>query len=93
MEDKKKVKIIAEGETHHIEVSNDEYILAAALKSGIDMPYSCEAGICTSCMVKCLQGDIEMETNAILSEEELEEGYRLTCVGKPTSSETTIVIE
>lgn len=54
-------------------------ILSAALKQGLDAPYSCQGGICSSCMCRVLEGGVEMMSNHILTDEEIEEGLILTC--------------
>ena len=66
-------------------------ILEAALDAGIDMPYSCQSGVCTACRGLCSEGEISTDDAEGLSPEEMEEGYRLLCVGKPVSDK--IVVE
>ena len=68
-----------------IEVAEDEYILEKAEEAGLDLPYDCRSGTCTTCMQRCLQGEIDQDLAFAISEEELEEGYRLICIGSPLS--------
>jgi ring-1,2-phenylacetyl-CoA epoxidase subunit PaaE len=75
------VLIILDGEEHTISVSKGRPILEQALEQGIDMPYSCQSGLCTACRGKCLEGEISTDKVEGLSQEEIDEGYRLTCVG------------
>lgn len=56
-------------------------ILDAALKQGIRLPYSCRAGRCSTCVAKVIRGQIKMSTNEVLTEEDLQAGLILTCVG------------
>ena len=68
-------------------------ILEKALDADIDMPFSCQGGICTSCRGKLLSGRVEMEDPDGLSDEEIEAGYILTCVSHPLSKDVKINIE
>jgi len=61
-------------------------ILDAALKKGLDAPYSCQGGICSTCIGKIKQGTAQMKKNSILTDQEIEEGFILTCQAIPTSS-------
>ena len=78
------VKIILDGETYLVSVPSNKTILEAALDQDIDMPFSCQSGLCTACRGKLLSGNVEMEEEEGLSEEELNEGYILNCVSRPT---------
>jgi ring-1,2-phenylacetyl-CoA epoxidase subunit PaaE len=60
-------------------------ILHAAIKAGLDAPFSCEAGICSTCMAKVTEGAVKMDENNILSDEEVAKGYVLTCQSHPTT--------
>ncbi|WP_273888017.1 2Fe-2S iron-sulfur cluster-binding protein [Rubrobacter naiadicus] len=68
-----------------IECSEDEYILEKAEENGLDLPYDCRSGTCTTCMQMCLEGEIDQELAFAISDEELAEGYRLICIGSPLS--------
>lgn len=60
-------------------------VLQMALDNGIDVPYSCQGGICSSCVARITEGTAEMEKNSILVDSEIEEGLVLTCQAHPTS--------
>jgi 2Fe-2S type ferredoxin len=82
------------GEEDHgeIEVNEGEYILEAAEAQGYDWPFSCRAGACANCAAIVTEGEVEMDMQQILSDEEVEEkGVRLTCVGTPAEDEVKIV--
>ena len=84
------VTIKMNGEVHEVEVGAVKSILFEGLDNGIDMPFSCQSGLCTACMGKCTSGKVEMTENSGLSDLEVEEGYVLTCTGHPKSN---VVIE
>lgn len=65
-------------------------ILEAALKEGIDAPYSCKGGVCSTCRAKVLEGSAKMNNNLTLTDKEIAEGYILTCQSHPTSQKITV---
>jgi len=81
----KKVSLELYGTVHEINVEEDETILDAALRAGIDAPYACMSGTCNSCQAKVIEGQVNMEDADALTDEEIEEGEILTCCSKPTS--------
>jgi ring-1,2-phenylacetyl-CoA epoxidase subunit PaaE len=84
------VTIILDSEEHEISVRSNEYILETALDADINMPFSCQGGICTSCRGKLLSGNVKMDDPDGLSDEEIEAGYILTCVSHPVSRDVKI---
>ena len=74
------------GEQRRIQVDAEQTILEAGIDSGLDMPYSCQRGICSACRGKLLAGQIQYKSEpAALSEEEIAQGYILCCVARPVS--------
>jgi len=78
-----RVLIVEAGRDHGIQVEPGQTILEAALAAGIDMPFSCAMGGCGACRVHLADGEIQMEEPNCLSRKEREQGYVLTCVGRP----------
>jgi ring-1,2-phenylacetyl-CoA epoxidase subunit PaaE len=85
----KQVDLSFRGIRHQFKVSYPSSILEAALKNNIQLPYSCRGGRCSTCMAKCLSGKIKMSINEVLTDQDLQEGWVLTCVG---FAETDIVL-
>ncbi len=81
------VTVVVDDEETTFEMSQKQTILDAALKQGLDAPYSCQGGICSSCLARISKGTAEMKKNAILTDSEIAEGLILTCQAHPTSPE------
>jgi ferredoxin len=79
------VEIHHQGTTHTIEVPEDQKILQAADAAGIDLPNSCNAGVCTTCAAQLLEGTVEQSEGMGISPELQNEGYALLCVAYPRS--------
>ena len=84
------LSIVADDENYTIESSADKTLLDAALQQKIDVPYSCQGGVCCSCIAKVTEGSAKMENNQILTDDEIEEGLVLTCQAFPTSASVSI---
>ena len=86
------VTIQYEGSEYLIEVPKGKTILEVALDQDIDLPYSCQAGLCTACRGKCLTGQVHLDEREGLSDSEMKQGYILTCVGHPMTDDVVIEI-
>lgn len=77
----KQVTVFYKNFTYKFTMAYPKNILDAALQKGIQLPYSCKAGRCSTCMAKCKNGQVIMSTNEVLTEKDIAQGYVLTCVG------------
>lgn len=82
-----RITVLVDDEETTFEMSQKQTVLDAALKQGIDAPYSCQGGICSSCLAKVTVGSAEMKKNSILTDGEIAQGLILTCQAHPTSAE------
>ena len=82
--------ITSEEETQTIETTTKQTLLDAALSNDIDVPYSCQGGVCCSCIGKIRSGSAQMKNNQVLTDEEIQEGLVLTCQAYPTSSKVSV---
>jgi len=87
------VTIQLEGEEHLVTVSPGKTILEAGLAAGLNMPYSCQSGLCTACRGRLSAGEVKMDEDAGLSEKEMADGYVLCCVSRPLSEGIHVSIE
>ena len=79
------VQIQHQGETYTIQVPADKVVLQAAYAAGIDLPSSCNAGVCTTCAAQILEGTVEQSDGMGISPELQKQGYALLCVSYPRS--------
>jgi len=88
---KSEVTVILDGEETHFGIASDgKAILDAALDAGADVPYACKGAVCCTCRARVLEGSVEMEMNYALEDDEVEDGYVLTCQSHPTSDKVVV---
>ena len=89
----KTVKVDVYGDEQTITVSPDKTILEAAQDAGLDPPYSCTVGVCTTCRAKVLSGKVRMDEREGLSDAEIEDGFVLTCQAHPITNDVELTYE
>lgn len=82
--------IIMDGDQHTVTLEDNETILEAALRIGIDAPYACQGGSCCTCRALLEGGKVEMAVNYALSASEVKQGYILTCQSRPTTPNVVV---
>ncbi len=84
--DEAEVTILMDGRRRAFTMKmNDEVILDAAARAGLELPFSCRAGVCSTCRTKVVKGSVEMAQNYALEEWEVEQGYVLACQSRVTT--------
>lgn len=85
------IRIKFENKQHQITVkTNKEVVLDEGIKFGLDLPYSCKSGVCSTCQAKLLSGEVRMDNNYVLGDSELKQGFILTCQSHPVSAEILV---
>ena len=80
------VTVIVDGKQLRLELPEaGPSVLDAALRAGADLPYACKAGVCCTCRAMLVEGEVRMDANYTLSDEELQQGFRLTCQSHPVT--------
>ncbi|MES2681563.1 MAG: iron-sulfur cluster-binding domain-containing protein [Bacteroidota bacterium] len=87
------VTIRINGETHTLKVQYPKSILKTAIENKIELPYSCEAGRCASCIATCTKGSVWLAYNEVLADKEIANGRILTCQGFPVNGDVEIVFD
>jgi ring-1,2-phenylacetyl-CoA epoxidase subunit PaaE len=82
--------LIIDGKRRDVPVAEDESILDAALRAGMDLPFACRGGMCSTCRAKLVEGNARMEVNYSLEPWELEAGFILTCQARPVSDKVVV---
>jgi ring-1,2-phenylacetyl-CoA epoxidase subunit PaaE len=82
--------LIIDGKRREVPVAEGEAILDAALRAGVDLPFACKGGMCSTCRAKLVEGKAEMEVNYSLEPWELKAGFILTCQARPTTARVVV---
>lgn len=82
--------IVLDGKEHELQIGADEHVLDAALDAGLDLPFSCKAGVCCTCRAKVLCGEVVMDKNFTLEADEMAQGFVLSCQARATTKKLTV---
>lgn len=90
-ETKSKIVVKLDGRTFDFDLGyNDVGILDGALQQGADLPYACKGGVCCTCKARLIEGEVKMDVHWGLEDEEIEQGYILTCQSHPTTDKVVV---
>ena len=84
------ITVVLDGKSHVLPMVSALHVLDAAIEAGLDVPYSCKAGVCCTCRGKVLQGSVHMDKNFTLSQAECDQGFVLTCQARATSADLVV---
>ena len=84
--------VVVDGKEYDIPVSRDEHLLDAALGAGLDLPFSCKAGVCCNCRCKVVEGSATMDKNYTLEADEVAQGYVLSCQARAAADTMKLVL-
>ena len=88
---KSKITVKLDGRSFDFELGyKGDAILDAALKQGADLPYACKGGVCCTCKARLIEGEVEMDVHWGLEEEEINQGYILTCQSHPKTEKVVV---
>lgn len=93
-EEDSQIQLHIDGDEYEFDLNtNGISLLDAAHKSGLDVPYACKGGVCCTCKAKILEGSVKMDVNYSLEQDELDQGYILTCQSHPTSKKVIVTFD
>jgi len=87
------LQVIVDGHEHELRIGKDEKLLDAAMNAGLDVPFSCKAGVCCTCRGRILEGTATMHKNYTLEKDEVDKGYVLTCQATATSQKVVLTFD
>jgi ring-1,2-phenylacetyl-CoA epoxidase subunit PaaE len=82
--------LVIDGKRREVPVAEGEAILDAALRAGMDLPFACKGGMCSTCRAKLVEGEARMEVNYSLEPWELKAGFILTCQARPVTDRVVV---
>jgi len=84
------LSLVLDGKRHELRIQADDNVLDVALSAGLDLPYSCKAGVCCTCRAKVLEGQVHMDKNFTLEQWEVDKGFVLTCQARPLTANVVV---
>ena len=90
-EDEIAITILDGGKEFHFDMNKDfDNVLDAAIDAGMDLPFACKGGVCSTCKCKVISGEVEMKINYALEQDELDQNFVLSCQSVPKTKEVTL---
>ena len=90
---KSDITIVLDGHSHEIAYDSDEPILEVAFQQGLDLPFACKGGVCSTCVCKVESGEVDMKINYALEPDELERGLILSCQSVPVTDKVKLTFD
>ncbi|MCH9818704.1 MAG: 2Fe-2S iron-sulfur cluster binding domain-containing protein, partial [Betaproteobacteria bacterium] len=87
---KTNLSLMVDGKTHELTIDRGSLVLDSALDAGLDVPFSCKAGVCSTCRCLVMAGTVAMDKNFTLDQDEIDRGYVLSCQARATSEAVTL---
>ncbi len=87
---KTNLSLMVDGKTHELTIDRGSLVLGSALDAGLDVPFSCKAGVCSTCRCLVMAGTVAMDKNFTLDQDEIDRGYVLSCQARATSEAVTL---
>jgi len=84
------VEVVLDGARRRFTMANNQSLLEGGLKAGLDMPYACKGGVCSTCRAQLVSGDVDMDNNFALEDYEVARGFVLCCQSFPVSPKLLI---
>lgn len=85
--------VVLDGKAHELAIGAGEHVLDVALEAGLDLPFSCKAGVCCTCRAKVLEGAAEMDKNFTLEAAEMRQGFVLSCQARATTRKLVVTFD
>ncbi len=82
--------VLVDGHEQQFQMGADEKVLDAGLNAGLDLPFSCKAGVCCTCRCKVIEGSVTMDKNYTLEQDEVDQGFILSCQARATSDKLVV---
>jgi ring-1,2-phenylacetyl-CoA epoxidase subunit PaaE len=87
------LRVLLDGKLHEVAAREGEFLLDAALNAGLDLPYSCKGGVCSTCRCKVLEGDVRMDKNFTLEAHEVAKGFVLSCQAQALTPQVVLTYD
>jgi ring-1,2-phenylacetyl-CoA epoxidase subunit PaaE len=84
------LRVLLDGKVHELTMGSNDHVLDAATEAGLDLPFSCKGGVCSTCRCKVMEGSVHMDKNFALDAAEVAQGFVLSCQARATSDQLLV---